>query len=168
MSHLFLVGFMGSGKSVVGREVARITGRTFVDLDADVERAEGRPITAIFEREGEAGFRAAEREALLRLEDAQPSVVACGGGIVGDPANRADLKRLGRVVWLQVDAEQVEQRVGGRAGRPLLGSSPGEIRELMDVREPLYREVGEAVVDTRGRTVGQVADEVVRVSGEAS
>lgn len=165
MSHVFLIGFMGAGKSQVGREVASMTRMPFVDLDEEVERSKGMRVAEIFESEGEAAFRAAEREALLALGSAEPSVVACGGGIVLDERNRADLKRLGRVVWLRVGAREVHDRVGGGSSRPLLSPSVEGVEALLASREALYEAASDSIVQTSGLDVHEVARGVARIAG---
>jgi shikimate kinase len=100
VSHIFLTGFMGAGKTTVGRIVAGRLGLPFLDLDERVVEADGRPIPEIFSQSGEEAFRCAERDALADLERVPDSVVACGGGVVVRDENRAALRRLGRVVYL--------------------------------------------------------------------
>ena len=119
MSHILLIGFMGAGKSTVGRLLADDQGLEFIDLDAVVEAAEGRSVRSIFEDEGESRFRALETSALASLSARDSAVVACGGGIVLSEANRALLKRLGTVVYLRVTAAETVARVGrGRQPAP--------------------------------------------------
>lgn len=166
--HLFIVGFMGAGKSTVARMVAEQIGLPCIDLDAEIERHEGMPVTRIFESVGEDGFRARESEALRALESAPRSVVACGGGIVIRPDNRVVLKRLGTVVYLQVTAAEALARVGDVSTRPLLSGPSGMLAatSLLTAREGLYRSVADIEVDTVGRGPDEVASLVVeRVRG---
>lgn len=161
MGHVLLIGFMGAGKSTVGRLLAGSLGWPFVDLDHEVERRRGRSVADIFAQEGESGFRAAETEALRSLAQREPSVVACGGGIVLDPDNRVRLRSLGTVVHLSVTADEVVARCGGRPGRPLLaGLDPEGVRDLLDSRRPLYEESADITVPTSSRTPALVAREV--------
>jgi shikimate kinase len=166
MSHVFLVGFMGAGKSTVGRIVAQRMGLPFVDLDEMVEQAAGRTVARIWADAGEAAFRAAESEALASLASVVPSVVACGGGVVLADANRAALRSLGRVVYLRVSAEEALARVGGGDSRPLLaGGGAAVAQRLLEAREALYTAVADAVIETTGRGPEDVADDVVQTIG---
>ena len=166
MNHLFLIGFMGAGKSTVGRRVADALGMPFIDLDEEIERAASASVTEIFAAEGERAFRAVESAALASLADAEPSVVACGGGVVVDDENRRLLRELGRVVYLRVEADEALARIGDTSGRPLLAhdDAAAMASTLLAARETLYRTAADAVVDTSGTSVAEVASEVVTVA----
>jgi shikimate kinase len=162
MSHIFLVGFMGAGKTTVARLLAERLGRPSIDVDDLIGAEAGRSVRDIFDDEGELAFRALESAALLSLESAEPSVIACGGGIVLSDANRSTLKRLGCVVYLKVSAGETLARVGSDGTRPLL-SGPGGVlaaTRLLEAREALYAAVADISVDTVGLTAEQVADKV--------
>ena len=163
MSHVFLIGFMGAGKSTVARIVAKQLGRPCIDLDDAIAAAAGRSVRAIFEDSGESVFRAFESAQLARLADAAPSVVACGGGIVLRDANRSALKRMGLVVYLKVSAGETLARVGADGTRPLLSGPGGVIAatRLLEARESLYAAVADVAVDTVSRSVDDVARDVV-------
>ncbi len=168
MGHIFLIGFMGAGKSTVGRLVARRLGRPFVDLDEMIVGRDGREIREIFRVDGEAAFRSLESSALKDLEGAVPSVVACGGGVVVDDGNRAELKGLGTVVYLQVSAQEALARIGDTSGRPMLaGAGPGAgmAVSLLRSREALYEATADLSVQTGGRSPAQVAEDVVAAVG---
>ena len=156
---VYLVGMPGSGKSVVGAELAGRLGVPFVDLDVEIAREDGRSITEIFEAEGEAGFRAREAKALLATSVHDPAVIACGGGVVLEPANRITLRTSGTCVFLDVPLAVLEARVEPNADRPLIRAQ-GDLQRLLDEREPLYREFAAHVVDGAG-TPGEVADAIV-------
>ncbi|MGH2706217.1 MAG: shikimate kinase [Actinomycetota bacterium] len=143
MSAIVLIGPMGSGKSAVGAALAQRTGRRFVDLDAEVERAAAMPVEEIFRREGEAGFRMREAEAVRGLVVTGDAVVACGGGIVLDPANVAALRDAGTVVYLEVSPAVAAARVGAGEGRPL---AP-RLAELIEQRRRLYEAAAHRTVD---------------------
>ena len=162
MSHIFLVGFMGAGKTTVARLLAERLDRPCVDVDEIIEAESGRSVREIFEDEGEPAFRALESRALLSLQTAEPSVVACGGGIVTRDENRSALKQLGCVVYLKVSAGETLARVGADGTRPLL-SGPGGVlaaTSLLEARESLYAAVADISVDTVGLSAEQVADRV--------
>jgi shikimate kinase len=152
---IFLVGMPGAGKSVVGRELAGRLGVPFVDLDAEIERVAGRTVPQIFADDGEESFRALEAQALVNAGTDDPSVVACGGGVVLEPANRITLRATGTVVFLDVPLETLRARVRPGDDRPLIRDE-GALERLLDQREPLYREFAAHVVDGTG-TPAEVA-----------
>lgn len=156
---VYLVGMPGAGKSVVGEELAGRLGAPFVDLDAEIEREQGRPVAEIFATDGEAAFRAMEAAALTKAGAHDPAVVACGGGVVLEPANRITLRNTGLVVYLDVPLAHLRERVRPAAERPLIREE-GDLERLLAEREPLYREFAAHVVDGRG-TPGEVADAIV-------
>jgi 5-deoxy-5-amino-3-dehydroquinate synthase len=161
--HVVLVGMMGSGKSTVGPLLARRLGRPFVDLDGLLEARAGQPISAIFAGDGEAAFRAQERELLAELlASGVPSVLAAGGGVVLDAANRARLRQQ-LTVWLDVGPDELVARVGASTDRPLLaGGAAGRLRQLHDERQPLYEEVAGMRVD--GAALPEQVAELVSVA----
>jgi len=164
-TNVYLVGMPGSGKTRVGFELAKIVGLAFVDLDKEIERAAGSSVTEIFEREGEAGFRRMESEALAVISSREGVVVSCGGGVVLEEGNRA-LLSSGRVVWLSMSVERLRERapVGGK--RPLL-QAPEDLARLIVEREPLYREVADVIVDS-ARPAAEVARMIARSLGEGA
>lgn len=157
MSHVFLIGFMGAGKSTVGEVVASALGRPFIDLDKEIESAAGMSIPTVFAERGEAAFRDMETDALARLEDREPLVVACGGGIVERQVNQDLLAREGTVVYLRVSAAETLARCGADPNRPLLRGGPEAIEALLSARESLYTAAADVVVDTVGLDADQVA-----------
>lgn len=157
---LSLTGMMGSGKSTVAAELARLLGRRLVDTDAVVERRAGRPVAAIFAERGEGAFRAMEREVVRGLSG--PVVVALGGGAFCDPDSALHLLRQGPVVFLDVSPAEAARRIGDGAGRPLAGAW----EELLRRRLPLYRRAS-LVVPVDGRTAEAVARRVAGLLGGA-
>jgi shikimate kinase len=137
---VFLIGMPGSGKSTVGRLLARETGRSFIDSDREVESRSGVTIATIFELEGEAGFRKRESQVLDELTQRPDLVLATGGGAVLAEANRAHLRARGLVIYLQAATDELVRRTAGDKVRPLLaGADPrGRLLELLAVRQPLY------------------------------
>ena len=144
--NVYLVGMPGSGKSRAGRAAAALLDRPFVDLDREIERDAGRSVAELFEYGGEVGFRQMEKAALAEIARRDGLVVACGGGCVMDPDNRALLKATGTVVWLEVGLERLKARapVGGK--RPLL-QADGDMERLLAEREPIYRDLADVVVE---------------------
>jgi shikimate kinase len=160
--NIYLVGPMGSGKSAVGRQLARRLGLEFVDSDAEIEARTGVDIACIFDREGEAGFRARERDVLDLLTRQPRTLIATGGGAVLDAATRERLRSRGCVVYLRASVGQQLARTRRNRSRPLLNSDdPRETLErLMQQRAALYEETADLTVDTDGRRVGTVVEEI--------
>lgn len=159
-----IVGYMGSGKTTVGRLLARRTGRRFVDLDAEVARGAGRTIPEIFAEGGEVRFRDLEHGALVaELENPEEAVISCGGGIVVRPENRAALRRV-PTVFLCEDVDVLFARTRG-ANRPLRGASREDFARRYAHRLPLYREVADTEVRADGRRPSAVVEEVERWLG---
>jgi shikimate kinase len=165
--NIFLVGPMGSGKSAVGRRLARELGLDFVDSDEEIESRTGVDIAYIFEKEGEAGFRQRETEIIDELTQHERLVLATGGGAVLDPASRERLRTRGRVVYLRTSVEQQIVRTRRSDDRPLLNNADpgGTLARLMEARAPLYAEVAEITVDTDGRKVKTVVDQILCALG---
>ena len=160
--NLFLIGPMGSGKTAVGRHLARLLRYAFHDSDADIEARTGVDIAFIFEKEGEAGFRAREKESIERLSQMQSIVLATGGGAVIDADNRRVLAERGFVVYLATSVGQQLERTRHGRHRPLLNDTDPELRlkELMERRALLYAEIADLTVSTDGRRVQLVAEEI--------
>ena len=160
--NVFLVGPMGSGKSAVGRHLARLLRYAFHDSDADIEAKTGVDIAFIFEKEGEAGFRLREKETIDRLTQLNGIVLATGGGAVIDADNRRVLAERGTVVYLETSVDQQLERTRHGRHRPLLkDTDPQEkLRELMLRRAALYKEIADLTVSTNGRRVQVVAEEI--------
>ncbi len=161
-----LVGFMGAGKSAVGRVVAKRLGAEFVDLDACIESAAGRSVQEIFASLGERVFRDMEREAIRDAVSVPGRVLAAGGGAFCDAGNRALLREYGPTVFLDASPETVIGRMKGDASRPLLegGDREARVRELIARRRATYEEA-DFTVTTDDLTVAQVADRVVALLG---
>jgi shikimate kinase len=165
--NIFLIGPMGSGKTAVGKYLARLLDAPFYDSDAEIERRTGVDIPYIFEKEGEAGFRERERETLEVLTTTEPMVLATGGGAVLRPENRVCLSERGFVVYLKTSVTQQTYRVRHARNRPLLnGVDPAEkLEQLMQERAPLYAEIADVTVSTDGRRVRSVAEEILKALG---
>lgn len=158
-----LVGFMGAGKTTVGRILAARLGLPFYDTDALVVASSGMEIDAIFRARGEPGFRELEREAAYEALAEGEAVVSLGGGALGDPGIVAQVQRA-EVVYLDVDYGEAIKRVGGDSGRPMLAADP---RGLFRTRAELYRTVADVTIDTNGRDPSEIAMELARRFGAA-
>ena len=165
--HLVLVGLMGAGKTTVGRRCAQLLERDFVDTDDVVVRLAGMPVAEFFAANGEPAFRALERQAVAdACASPAPLVIACGGGSVVDAENRRRLASAGFVVWLRAPVAVLTERVGEGADRPLLaGDARGNLARLLALREPAYEAVADAVVDTEGLGIDDVATAVLAAFG---
>ncbi|MBV9912921.1 MAG: shikimate kinase [Sinobacteraceae bacterium] len=162
--NLFLIGPMGSGKSAVGRTLARLLDFPFYDSDSEIERRTGVDIPFIFEKEGEPGFRQREREAIEALTALEPVVLATGGGAVLLAENRRVLAERGCVVYLRTSVAQQADRVRHGRNRPLLSNvdTAGKLEQLMSERAELYQQIADVTVDTDLRRVRSVADDILR------
>jgi shikimate kinase len=154
---------MGAGKSAVGRQLARLLHLDFMDSDEEIESRTGVDIPFIFEKEGEAGFRKREAKVIEDLTQKDGVVLATGGGAVMDPQNRNHLGARGFVIYLHTSVDQQLARTRKGRDRPLLANDdPRTVLEtLMATRDPLYREIADLTVETDGRKVRAVANEIL-------
>lgn len=162
--NVFLIGPPGAGKSAVGRQLARALHLTFMDSDEEIESRTGVDIPFIFEKEGEEGFRAREVKVIDDLSNMDGVVLATGGGAILDSDNRSRLGARGFVVYLKTGVDQQFSRTRRGRERPLLESHDNRreaLEGLMRVREPLYYEIADLTVETDGRKVKAVANEIV-------
>ncbi|MFN0115890.1 MAG: shikimate kinase [Paracoccaceae bacterium] len=158
-----LVGMMGSGKTAVGTALARTLGVAFLDSDEAIEKAANMAVSEIFERDGEAFFRAKEAQVLSRLLSGPPAVVSTGGGAYLAPANRAEIAAKGVAVWLKADLDLLWARVRHKTTRPLLRTdNPREtLRRLLEARIPVYEQAELAVEARADYTVEEMAGKVI-------
>ena len=163
-TNLYLVGFMGTGKSTVGRQVARHLGFDFFDSDQEIERLQARPVSRIFAEDGEAKFRQMEREFIEHGHPAKRCVVACGGGLVVPPGMLELLRTHGVVMCMHAPIETILARTMHATHRPLLAVENPEqrLRELFAQREEIYRRAGTMVL-TDKRPLREIAAHVLRV-----
>jgi shikimate kinase len=161
-SNVFLIGPMGSGKTAVGKHLARLMRAPFRDSDAEIESRTGVDISYIFSREGEAGFRQREREVIDEVTRETPIVLATGGGAILLETNRTVLHDRGFVVYLRTSIEQQVERVRQGRTRPLLHDVDPltKLTELMAIREPIYESLADFSIATDGRKVHMVADSI--------
>jgi shikimate kinase len=161
--NVFLIGPMGAGKTTIGRHLATLLHKRFVDVDHEIEKRTGVTIPVIFEIEGEAGFRRRESTVIDELTRDRDIVLATGGVAVLLEESRKLLRQRGTVVYLQADIETLVERTRRDRNRPLLQTEDprGKIEELLRQREPIYREVADVVVDTGQRAPSSVARDIV-------
>ena len=161
--NIFLIGPMGAGKSAVGRYLARTMHLSFVDSDDEIESRTGVDIPFIFEKEGETGFRKREAVVIDDLSKMDGVVLATGGGAVIDADSRSRLGGRGFVVYLYTSVDQQVLRTKKGRERPLLDNIDPRttLQDLLDLRDPMYREIADIVVETDGRKVKSVADEII-------
>lgn len=169
MKNIVLIGFMGTGKSVVGQRLAEDMGVQFVDTDQLIEKKEGLPVFEIFRRYGEGKFRSRERDVIREVSLASQSVIATGGGAVMDRENVKNLKRRGILICLTATPDVIVTRIGPVEQRPLLRREDpiSSVKELLAIRQPYYA-LAELTIDTSERTVDDVVTIIRRKLKEAS
>jgi shikimate kinase len=160
--NLALIGFMGTGKTSVGRMVAEQLHFDYLDTDEMIQSRTGRTITDIFEKDGEVTFRRLEQQLVSELAARKRTVIATGGGLPTNPLNLASLKTHALIVCLWASPEKILERVRNQTHRPLLrGPNPGlQVRELLAAREPFYRQA-DVLINTDLRSVREAAQQVV-------
>jgi shikimate kinase len=164
---IYLIGYRGSGKSTVARELASRLGFDFIDADDEIERRAGKSIAAIFADDGEPAFRELESEVVVDLCRLKRHVVALGGGAVLNEANRTAFRLAGLVIWLSATVETLAERMGADEStpsrRPNLTTSGGmaEIATVLAAREPIYRACAALEVDTEGKTPSAIVAEIM-------
>lgn len=158
--NIVLCGFMASGKTSVGQELADLTGRKFVDTDALIEEEAGATISEIFERNGEGAFRNLERAAIERISRQTGLIIALGGGAVLDRRNVDEVRQNAVVYWLKVTPEDVVSRIADIGDRPLLPNGLEGVAELLRSREEAYAEAADVIIETGGKSVAEVAREI--------
>jgi len=164
MKNIVLIGFMGSGKTSVGKSVAEKLNMSFIDLDRWIEERETMSIKEIFDRKGEEVFRKIECEAVAEVGNQKNSVIATGGGVVLNPKNLESLKETGLLIHLRVDAQTAYKRTRDHHHRPLLNvpNPLQHIEALLKQRQPFYEVVPNAV-ETSGRSLRDVVEDVIRI-----
>ena len=160
--NIYIVGFMGTGKNVVGKEVARQLKQQFVDLDSLIEQQEEKQIPQIFTEDGEEYFRGVEKNILLKISMGINLVVSCGGGIVLDKENIQIMKKTGVVICLSARPEVIIARTKGYRHRPLLNvENPAErISELLEIRAPFYAQAN-YTIDTSDLPISEVVNKIL-------
>lgn len=158
--NIVLVGFMGTGKSTVGRRLGKLLGREFIDTDVEIERLTGMTVSEIFRRHGETRFRSEERLLVKRLSDQKGYVIATGGGTVLNPENWQDLAQSGTIIGLYAPLDEIYKRIGYRNDRPLLRGDRLEVEQLWARRQPIYNQA-DWTIDTTNKGIDEVVQEIV-------
>ncbi len=157
-TRIFLIGPMGAGKTTIGRRLAKVLKRRFIDCDHEIEQRTGAAISLIFDIEGEAGFRQRERRLIDELTQLDDTVLATGGGAVLDAGNRAALSTRGFVVYLYAGLDELLARTRNDVNRPLL-QTPDRAARLQSIiaeRNPLYQEAAQLSIDTSAFSIGEI------------
>jgi len=162
-NNIAIIGFMGTGKTSVGKNLARITGKKFVALDGLIEQKTGKSINDIFRDYGEIYFRELEIAVVKEVAGRQNQVIDCGGGVVLNKINIDRLRETSVIVCLLASPEDILKRLSSKNDRPLLAATDKKrrIHELLDFRQPFYERYGDIFVDTSGKTLEEVVAEVV-------
>ena len=165
MKNIFLIGFMGSGKSTIARLLSERMGVTQVEMDEVIVQEQGMPITEIFEKYGEEHFRDIEADLVRRLQAQDGVVVSCGGGAVLREENRRIMKESGVIVWLAADPETILERVKHSSERPVLNGNMNleYITGLMEKRRACYEAAADFVVSTDGKKREEICEEILRL-----
>lgn len=162
MKNIVLTGFMGTGKTIVGKKLSRLLNMELIDVDSEIEKSENMTINEIFKRFGESRFREIETEMIKRLSEKNNVIISTGGGAVLKKENVDALRKNGVIVCLLATPETILKRTSHTANRPLLKVEDPlkKIKELLDYRKPFY-EKADIMIDTEGKTPSQIAEELV-------
>ena len=162
-ANIFLIGPMGAGKTTMGRQLAKKLHLEFIDSDRVIEQRTGADIPLIFDKEGEEGFRKREEAVIDELTQKDNIILATGGGAILRPSNRQHLKERGTVIYLHSDINQLMERVRHDKNRPLLQTEDPEakLRELMEIRDPLYRETAHITINTGEKSIRSVINVIL-------
>ena len=158
--NILLTGFMGAGKTTVGRKLAKRRGYFFIDTDQEIEKEQGCSINDIFKYGGESCFRDMETDLLKKLQSRENSVLATGGGMVLSSQNRELMQSLGKRVYLKISFEEIFHRMRQDKKRPLFQQDEEKIREILEERIPIY-EQAECIIDTHNMNSSQMVTEII-------
>lgn len=161
--NIFLIGFMGVGKSTIANTLKDKLGMECAEMDQMIVESQGMPISEIFEKYGESYFRDVESKTLIDLQEKQNMIVSCGGGVIVRSQNADYMKKSGPVVWLTAAPETVYERVKDSTERPILNGNMNVdyIRGLMEKREALYAAAADIVVETDGKAAEAICEEII-------
>lgn len=162
-----LIGYMGAGKTTVGKQLASKCGKQFADTDAMIVEREKMSINDIFAKYGESHFRAIETNLLKEMMDSMSGyVISCGGGLPLKEENRAYLKRLGKVIYLKADESDIIKRLKNDNTRPLLKGPKDEVRAkvhcMLEIRNPIYKEAADSVIVTSDKKISEIVAEIIK------
>ncbi len=165
MNNVILIGFMGSGKSSVGKVLADKLQRKFIDMDDEIELGENKTINDIFTDYGEEHFREIETSYLQKLYTKKNKVISTGGGVILKEENIDILKKIGTVIYLHTPYEVLLKNLSGDTQRPLLQRADAEevIKNLLDKREPIYFNAASMIIQTKGKSINDIADEILKL-----
>lgn len=162
-----LIGYMGAGKTTVGKQLASKCGKQFADTDAMIVEREKMSINDIFAKYGESHFRVIETNLLKEMMDSMSGyVISCGGGLPLKEENRAYLKRLGKVIYLKADESDIIKRLRNDNTRPLLKGPKDEVRTkvhgMLEIRNPIYEEAADSVIVTSDKKISEIVAEIIK------
>jgi shikimate kinase len=165
MENIFLIGFMGAGKSTIARELQKRLGMNLVEMDARIVEEQGMSINDIFAQYGEDHFRDIESQLILTIGDEGSTVVSCGGGVVLRPQNTEYMKKSGKVVYLKTSPETIFERVRHSTDRPILNGNMNVeyIAGLLEKRRPLYEGAADITVVTDNRSCEEICSEIIQL-----
>ena len=166
--HIFLIGFMGCGKSTNAACLAEMTGAKQVEMDQMIVENEGMAIADIFKEKGEAYFRELETDLIKSFAGVEPAVISCGGGAVLKEENVRFMKACGKIVLLTAEPETIYERVKDSTERPVLNGNMNVsyIKDLMEKRRPKYEAAADVRVATDGKTAGEICGEILEICGK--
>ena len=160
---IFLIGFMGAGKSTIARALQRELGFPLIEMDERIVKEQGMSINDIFAQYGEDHFRDIESQLIVDIGKEEPSIVSCGGGVVVRPQNTQNMKEIGRIVFLKATPETIYERVKNSTDRPILNGHMNVeyIAELMEKRRVLYEAAADITIQTDGKMREQICEEII-------
>ena len=164
--HIFLIGFMGAGKSTVASALSEQLDMELMEMDAELVRREGMAISEVFKKYGEDYFRDAESKLVCDLQQMEARVVSCGGGVVVRPQNVENMKKNGVIFLLTAEPETIYERVKDSSDRPILNGNMNVeyIRSLMEKRDSLYKQAADYVIETDGKTVQEISELITGIN----
>ena len=163
MRNLFLIGFMGCGKSSVARHLSKVKGMSLVEMDQMLEDEAGMSITDLFAQYGETHFRDMETELIKDIQSKESQVVSCGGGVVLRPQNVEEMKKSGKVIWLAAKPETILMRIKDDEKRPLLQGNKNlaSIEKMMRSRQKNYESAADFIIWTDGKRIEDICNEII-------